>query len=399
MKKKNRTRVSEGVYRIAYWNAEKGKYLEPKKCFETYRAVTVDGVEKRETRCFQSHSEAKAFRGTTAALTTKKEKTIGEALEEYLAQYKGDITTKQKLESNFRHLDSVKNTPVEDFDEAAMDRLLTLWRSKDYLAAQKSTRTTYRNELIAIRQFLRHYASRSKTGYQVPILKEHWKHAIVRPGKSKPEKRMSPEEWAKVQVAMRQATEGTPYEDILPTMQVAQYLLFARIQEVAALEFEDIDAKAGAITLNKRIKFLRKRVGNTRQVKADGHKATAGKVIYSRMAVDLLLRFAMKRGIRQGALFRMGGKPLSYRMIQFYYDKAFKLAGVPLTGTHVIRHASLREFQSTCRDLNLTKLVSGHASIKQVERYAQGSAQEVARYQEQMEEKLRAASIALDTVG
>jgi hypothetical protein len=45
---------------------------------------------------------------------------------------------------------------------------------------------------------------------------------------------------------------------------------------------------------------------------------------------------------RPGLIFQIDGNHLSYRQIQCTYDHAFKLAGLPYRGTHIMRHGGCR---------------------------------------------------------
>jgi integrase len=97
----------------------------------------------------------------------------------------------------------------------------------------------------------------------------------------------------------------------------------------------------------------------------------------------------MKSGVRSGLLFRYQGQIVTYRQIAFRYDQALSAAGLPYTGTHLIRHASLSEHYDTCRDILATAKVAGHSDLRATERYAKARDERVIQTQRQMDEKLK----------
>ncbi|MDZ4081703.1 MAG: tyrosine-type recombinase/integrase, partial [Bdellovibrionales bacterium] len=69
-------------------------------------------------------------------------------------------------------------------------------------------------------------------------------------------------------------------------------------------------------------------------------------------------------------LFQIDGQPLSYRQIEYRFTQAFKQAGIPFQGTHIVRHAAISEIHANCKDLIVTKSIAGHRDIKSTARYA-----------------------------
>lgn len=121
--------------------------------------------------------------------------------------------------------------------------------------------------------------------------------------------------------------------------------------------------------MNKKIIFRRIK-GCTREL-SQGAKADKGKrITLSPQLCALFREWTIKTGIRKGALFKANNEWPTYRSIQHAYDKAFKAAGIPFSGTHILRHASLSEAQETGGDLKITQTLAGHSNIATTERYA-----------------------------
>jgi site-specific recombinase XerC len=98
----------------------------------------------------------------------------------------------------------------------------------------------------------------------------------------------------------------------------------------------------------------------------------------------------LKTGVREGLLFSVNGKPVPYRAIQHYYDRAFRQAKLPHLGTHIVRHASLTEHYATCGDIRQTQLAAGHKDLATTQIYAKVRDEVEAETQGRMDQKLRA---------
>ncbi|MGZ3703928.1 MAG: tyrosine-type recombinase/integrase, partial [Bdellovibrionota bacterium] len=187
-------------------------------------------------------------------------------------------------------------------------------------------------------------------------------------------------------LALERLTAGTAYECI-PVIARAQYGIYGRIQEAAALFCEDIDPRTGAISVRRKVIWSRR--ADMESVFKEGLKKNEGKVIHSKFTCQLLTEWMFKKGIRQGPLFGVNGKPILYRMIQYYYDHAFEAVGLPHRGTHIIRHASLSEHYETCRDIQQTKMVAGHSDLSTTQVYAKVRDTALQDTQNLMDDKLR----------
>lgn len=96
----------------------------------------------------------------------------------------------------------------------------------------------------------------------------------------------------------------------------------------------------------------------------------------------------MRSGVRSGLLFQVEGKLITYRQIERRYTQALKLAGLPFSATHILRHASLTEAYETCKDLLLVQKFAGQKDLRSTTRYAKIRDTQVVEIQKKMDEKL-----------
>jgi integrase len=83
---------------------------------------------------------------------------------------------------------------------------------------------------------------------------------------------------------------------------------------------------------------------------------------------------ALKRERRTGLIFQVEGEHFRYRQIEFAYNKAFELAGLPYRGTHIMRHGGTRLVYNATKDLEVAKQILGNRDLQTVQVYAQRDA-------------------------
>lgn len=403
MSKKISKRVADGVQRIA--NLQKdGKYKEPKRKFETYRTILVDGKSKREPRCFADKDEAIAWHRSTENITTTRGMTLRVVSEKWKQAHKPHVqpSTYENILKVFPDTEDRERNPREypvDFlmnDEAyAIDpERIDAWfvhiKRDDFIATLKSTKLSFRLEKEMLGQCLEYYASRLAKGegrvYRPPFLKDHSRMVKFRDAKPKPVKDMPIEMAKKFFAALDQVTEGTAYQGFLSKLAEIQYLSLSRISEVTSLHLEDANTETDEIIMDKSIQYLKR--GKQKQLLRDGHKTDGGKIIRSLAIIKLMKDVARMRLIIRGPLFYVDGRPIPYKKLDNLYNKAHRLAGTGQTGTHVIRHASTSEIRTITKNEQETMAVSGHKDPKSLRRYAKVRNEVVDAARRVLEERL-----------
>lgn len=73
-------------------------------------------------------------------------------------------------------------------------------------------------------------------------------------------------------------------------------------------------------------------------------------------------------------IFPADGTHLEYRTIQSAYDRTFRKAGLPYSGTHVMRHGGCRRVYNQEGDLAVAQQLLGNSDLKTTLVYAKRSA-------------------------
>jgi integrase len=262
---------------------------------------------------------------------------------------------------------------------------LTLILDPVYIAGQKSTRMTYRHEWIVLKSIIGHYRENFNNSYSLPFLKSHRADLQFREV-LREDKDLSLGEFNAVLKALKESSSGE--NEVFYYLAIFQYGIYGRVQEAAALHFEDFSDTT--VRVHRKIEWLRRK--GQKAILSSGSKSNAGKEIpLSPFLKKHLKEWTVKSGRRRGLLFQFRGEMLTYRRIQYRYDQAFRKAGVRFTGTHLLRHASLTEVYHQSKDIKTTAHLAGHSNIATTERYAKARDVQAREAQERMSRELTAA--------
>ena len=283
-----------------------------------------------------------------------------------------------------KHFDFFAKMDMQAITVSTIDQWFAHIRSKQYLATQRSTRVDYRHEVSVLKQILRHYRERENHNYVWPFLKEHSEMIDLGRRKQSREKDLRPEEVHKFLKCLKVNSIEANQETVYWILSI-QYALCLRVQEAAALSFEDFDFERNEITVNRRVVWARSKGFKTRI--ESGTKANPGKTIpLSTLAKKIFMEWTLRSGIRNGYLFFLNGEPLSYRQIEYRCTRALQMVGLPFRATHLLRHAALTEYYAQSRDLKATQVMAGHGNIKSTERYVKARKEDMAIHIERLDD-------------
>lgn len=389
-----------GIYRILHVNKVTGKTQEPQRGSKFVAVLDIQSESNkrmRVKRSFNTFAEAKEFRQNSvkvkdAVRDSLKLKPSGMCFKELVFEWVRtqlphlERTTQVRYRSYLQHFEILNELEVEKIDPSAIDQWIAHVKRPEYLANLNSTRCGFDHEFTVLRGILNYYASRFNRNYRLPFLRDHNKMLKVRE-KNTIRKDLSLDEFKQFLTELKNLLGGTNHE-VIYFIALMQYAIYGRIQDAAALHHEDFDFERGKIYVRRKIQWARAK-GEVDRI-TEGAKTNGGKEIpMNDFAKRVFSEWALKSGIRTGLLFQYKGRIVTYRQISLRYDQALKRAGLPFTGTHLIRHASLSEHYDTCKDILSTAKVAGHSDLRATERYAKARDERVAETQKQMDQKLR----------
>jgi integrase len=383
-----------GIARILVFDPKSGKWKEPKRGskFRATRQEVADGISKKVPGFFATFAEAKAFRcrtepePETPRLAT--EMTFGQLAERWLVDWlpNKDVSTQVRYKSYLKHFKFFWENPVEKIEPNHIDRWIGIIKQPSYLAQGHSTRVTYHHEFSVLRVILNFYASRFNRNYRLPFIADHKKMLKVK-DKSLVKKDLTVRDFQSFITALEEICREADCEAIY-YLALMQYATYSRVQEAAALHYEDFDFERSKLIMNKKVQWLRAKGFEDRIV--GGAKTNGGKELeMPALAAQVFRQWVLKSGIRSGLLFRdRDGQHLTYRQIESRYSQALSRARLPFRATHILRHAALCEHYDTCKDLLATQQVAGQRDLRSTTRYAKIRDDRLVKVQKEMDQKL-----------
>ena len=146
------------------------------------------------------------------------------------------------------------------------------------------------------------------------------------------------------------------------------FLPRVRVGEVAWIQCQNISLRDNLLVIkdcciwsyqSKKFSYLKPitKNGEIREVRlTDGLK-------------EILGRRLLLKNSESDFLFHLEGKPLSYRQIQYQYNKALKMAGVEdISSTHFLRHSAANLVRLFSNSLEYAQAITGHKDRSTVEK-------------------------------
>lgn len=259
-----------------------------------------------------------------------------------------------------KFFDGITAIPLKDFTAELMSQYLTF--KKQRCAKNKNhKRKSFDNELKLLRAVFNWYREHFDYRFIVPITKAHWKLSRITSEK-KTINKMTEHEL----IRFLNAIDSEVYRDLA----IFQFLLALRVQEAAGVRFESVDLDKATVLIKDVIVWGRnKRFESLKEVPKNGEIRCCH---LSNELLDIVKRRFQYFDKEHGLVFHDRGHPLSYRAIQYHYNKALKKVGLygKFSSTHFIRHSMATLTRIHCGSLEVVQAVTGHKDQKLVQHYA-----------------------------
>lgn len=425
--KKNLTKTSaQNVYRIELVNSLTGARSTPPKKFEARREMIIEGKRKKNSKCFEDFTAARAFSKLAIEVVERpaevvREVTTNPLVPQYFWQLfdryvknelsLASLSSQKTYLSRKRHLKYFmrRSVKMSMITPEFIDRWFARIRDRRYVALQHSTRLTYREEMKLLKRVLEYMVESYNTDFAMPLRKRHQKLIVLRPRPPKEKKDLLAVDYnrlvgelgartRKARVRINSATDDrsrayfTDLWEIGRRVHVVARLqgpLGGRIQEIPAIRYEDMNSDRKEVTLSRRVVWKREAGGDI--AVEEGLKATDWKVIPSAHACSIITEWALQEGIRSGPLFFYKGQPISYRQIQYRYDEAFAALGLAKSGTHLVRHGMANEARKI-GGMRAAQGLLGHKNERTTETYVGIREDEFRESMSKMDDLLSAAT-------
>lgn len=382
------------VQRLYLWDQARGEYRIPEfgNSYEARRyEVTPEGRTVRKKKCFATLEDARLWQaGATmlspeptalnAAARTSISKSAGPSFRNVVAEWKkrrfpsfSETTCERYDRILALYFGSLMDVAIRELSPQRIDQWLDVLKNPDSWTMQSKKRKDFGHEVSVLSTVLRYYEEyHDDPDFRLPVKQRHWESAKLNREKKVASKDFSEEEF----FLFRKTLEETKFGAVLAPLATVQYFQALRISEVAALHWEDIELNdvnpSVSRLLVRRYIVWPRFVNKPSYIKAGFKNASANQGVKEQPLFPEAYRALRElyQGGATGLVFQLNGTHLTYRILQSWYNRAFKLAGLPYRSTHVMRHGGCRNLYNEVPDLAIAQQLLGNSSIKTTTVYA-----------------------------
>ena len=251
------------------------------------------------------------------------------------------VETAMKFAKNF--LPELMPLKMQEITHEVLDAFM-----KNKVAQAKrlrnSRRHNFKNDLKFLKTLFNWYRENYDGMFVVPVLKRHFILGII--------KKVSRRNTEKMTVEQVQLFLDSFEDQFWPDFAKIHFFMAGRAQEAGGLQWSGVDFKRRLIKVEDVSiwSLANKKFSNLKEIPKNGEQRV---VRLNRQMLDILKRrwenrskipcqfFRESTGERLNFVFEVKGQPVSYRNIQYYYNKALKKAGLfpKFRSTHILRKA------------------------------------------------------------
>lgn len=235
-----------------------------------------------------------------------------------------------------------------------------------YLAQKKEVaiktdpqRCSFDRDLKEFSSVLNYYIQVSDMSFQNPIRPFHKEIGKIREPK-KISKKIPAEDFVSFLNAF------TPKQELYRDLAIMQFYCASRVHETAGIQIGNIDLVNRVLLIKDTVSWPKRSEPKIKSSTKTGEERLVH--INDSMLEIINKRLAMLPK-RCTTLFNRNGKLLRYNAIQRNYNKALEAAGLPYTGTHILRY-SMATTTRKLHGMDHAQSVTGHKSRKMLEHYA-----------------------------
>lgn len=381
-----------GIQDIFDWSEVAGKYIRREVGNKYYAIKKQDG--RQISRCFQSFEEARAWRRATKEIGSPPSDSLllKEITHRFIEHKKSQLqpSTIRTYLNQSQKLESISAFRMTSITDRVVDEWLQTLRQSAPL--QKSTRISFEKELGLLQQICGFYQEYLNAEYKSPIRSRHRRDSVV--SATKRAERIASARQRFLTETQRQCflSELAARPDVVDRLVygagLVQIFGGLRIGEACALRWQDVDLSRRQITVSRTVVWSRSRADSTyiSEITKTGEPRDVPLID---VVIGCLGELRIENRYDTGLIFSTDGiKPLSYRAVQYRYDKAFKRAGLGFRSTHILRHSFATDFLTKTSDQPALQGILGHATQKQTAHYAKINSELKKRAMERFNDKL-----------
>jgi integrase len=372
----------QGIRKVWDWNDKKLCYEFREHGLKYRSFIKVNGVQRE--KFFESLAEAKAFRSNPDKISAYSSQItlFSEVVEKFFENKKAYVSrsTLETYKIRTKHFNFLSSYKIKEISSFVIDTWLVNVKSKEYLELQHDTRISFKKELILLKQIFVFYQEYFDESLNIPVTKRHMRDAVVSQEKFRISKARNKTRYmTKEEMELfldNLARKAISSESHLHYYALAFFQLHtgSRIGEASAVRVKDFNFSLNPVRVNisRTVQWKRGKDSAETYIQDSTKTGEVRNVYVSEPLKNIVLNLVEKYGLKPEDLVFSSSKvkPLSYRSIQYQFNKAFEELGLNFRSTHIHRHSFSTEFLRLTRDQHALSKILGHSSLKQTEHYS-----------------------------
>lgn len=362
---------SPGISRNVTWNEEKGCYLSPLrgKIFKAHRYISLHGKKVREEKNFNTIEEARNWQHSADSrvaveITSDKSPTLGNVILAWKDSWR-TLAENTKIQYNkcLPFYESINEMEMEQIQALDIDNLVQIWREKS--GGYRDNRFSFRKELETLTYIFSWYHDNfDGSSGKVPFKQRHWDKIIIKKAGKSRRKYMTDLEVAQFFSALKTVSL------MFYVFAFTQFKQIMRVSETAAMDRESFNRSSRTYIMSSHVVWPR--IGGATPYIEGGTKTLSSDDQHLMHLFEEVAELLdqLPPHPRSNLFFHDNGEILTYRQIQYMYDKAFEIAGLPFRGTHVLRHTGSTQFYNDSGDLLALQQMGAWKNSRMPEHYA-----------------------------
>lgn len=257
--------------------------------------------------------------------------------------------------------DELKDRSIYDITPTFLEYIIDR-KKKEYKKKVNSKRCNFDKSLDEVKAVLNWHKDNYDYKFSNPVLKRHYVQGKIKNTRAK-DKVMTQEQL----INFIKAFDNSLYQDFA----IVQFFCASRFGEIAGIQLKNVDLENKSLLIKEVVvEDQHKRFLELKEYPKNGHpRVVAISTNFFLRAIQRRLNFVV---LHSNFLFHENGNPLSYRRVQYHYNKALKKAGLypQFSSTHTLRYSMATESRRVMGTLDAAQAITGHHSIKMIEQYA-----------------------------
>lgn len=281
------------------------------------------------------------------------------------------------------------DTPIREIKPRLINDWIDWLKAPQSGFVNSSRRKSFKHELDLLSGVFTFYGEHDDSNTFISPIKRRHREAVILGNRAEVKnKDLTEKDFKSFLSELLKQKDG----DVLAALATVQYYHALRVSEAAAIHWEDVilnksEPHKSRLLVQRSLEYLREKGAKPRLKSGFKNSKVVGVKEHPLFPMSYEVLSKLYHPWAKGPIFTIRGEFISYRKIQYAYNRAFKAAGLEFTATHVMRHGGCRWVFNRTGDLSIAQQHLGNTDVETTRVYAQREASALTKVAHQIWEK------------